>query len=98
MSSSNSVSSSWVTESGASSGGPQCYCGVTTYMKTSYTEHNFGRRFYSCPNYKIKRACEFFAWVDPPMCEHGKRVLKHMRDRQERLNVDKKSANPEGGG
>ncbi|KAB1201101.1 hypothetical protein CJ030_MR0G005099 [Morella rubra] len=98
MSSSNSVSSSWVTESGASSGGPQCYCGVTTYMKTSYTEHNFGRRFYSCPNYKIKHACEFFAWVDPPMCEHGKKVSKRMRDRQDCLNVDKKSANPEGGG
>ncbi|KAB1226952.1 hypothetical protein CJ030_MR1G022254 [Morella rubra] len=33
---------------------------------------------------KLKRACGFFAWVDPPMCEHGKRVLRRMRERQER--------------
>ncbi|KAB1202296.1 hypothetical protein CJ030_MR8G008694 [Morella rubra] len=57
-------------------------------MKTSYTEHNFGRRFYSCPNYKIKRTFGFFAWVDPLMCDYGKRVLKRMRDMQKRLNFD----------
>ncbi|KAB1226660.1 hypothetical protein CJ030_MR1G008491 [Morella rubra] len=91
MSTSNSGSNSWVTNSGANSRGPQCLCGVTTYLKTSYTEHNFGRRFYSCSKYKIKRECGFFAWFDPPMCEHGKRVLKHMRDRQECLNVDQKN-------
>ncbi|KAB1210103.1 hypothetical protein CJ030_MR6G003931 [Morella rubra] len=88
MSTSNASSSSWAKEGWGKLGGCQCYCGISTYMKTSYTKQNFGHRLFSCPNYKLKHACGFFAWVDPPMCEHGKRVLRRMRERQERLNVE----------
>ncbi|KAB1212971.1 Alpha-galactosidase [Morella rubra] len=32
--------------------------------------------------------CQCYCDVDLPMCEHGKRVLRRMRERQERLNVE----------
>ena len=57
-------------------------------MKTSYTKQKFGRQFFSCPNYKLKRAYGFFARVDPPKFEHRKMVLRRMQERQERLNVE----------
>ncbi|KAB1209263.1 hypothetical protein CJ030_MR6G007215 [Morella rubra] len=67
---------------------PCCYCSVEAYLKTSYIEQNFGRRFWSCVNYKLGRSCRFFHWYDPPMCVHGKRILRQLREKHESLSIE----------
>ncbi|KAL0421249.1 UNVERIFIED_CONTAM: hypothetical protein Slati_3147800 [Sesamum latifolium] len=44
-----------------------CFCGIRAPLRTSWTNDNPGRRFYSCPNCK-SGGCRFFTWDDPPMC------------------------------
>ncbi|KAB1206129.1 hypothetical protein CJ030_MR7G014274 [Morella rubra] len=73
---------------------PFCYYLVESCLKTSYTEQNFGRRFFTCVNYKQGRSCGFFHWYDPPMCVHGKRVLRRLREKHERLNMEVDSHAP----
>ncbi|KAB1199737.1 hypothetical protein CJ030_MR7G014415 [Morella rubra] len=48
-----------------------CNCGLEAILKTSFTEANFGRHFFSCVNYKYDKPCGYFLWYDPEMCHHG---------------------------
>ncbi|KAB1223873.1 hypothetical protein CJ030_MR2G000503 [Morella rubra] len=66
---------------------PMCDCSVQASLKTTYTEGNFGRRFFACVNHKYGRSCNFFNWYDPPMCSYGRRVLRHLREKHERANM-----------
>ncbi|KAG8366582.1 hypothetical protein BUALT_Bualt17G0094900 [Buddleja alternifolia] len=59
-------------------GGPTCHCGLRPYLKTSWTDANPGRRFYSCPNYQ-RNGCNYFVWEDPPMCSRSMMILPGMR-------------------
>ncbi|KAG6686227.1 hypothetical protein I3842_11G007200 [Carya illinoinensis] len=43
---------------------PFCYCGCQASLRISRKSNSFGRRFYNCPNYKMKQQCEFFEWID----------------------------------
>jgi hypothetical protein len=54
------------TNSDASSGRPQCYCGFLAYVRTSWTEINFGRKWYGCLNYKVIVSiyCMFYVEAD----------------------------------
>ncbi|KAJ0704665.1 putative transcription factor GRF family [Helianthus annuus] len=45
-----------------------CRCGKLAIVRTSWTDNNPGRRFYSCPSPDV--TCPgFVGWVDPP-CAH----------------------------
>ncbi|PWA53809.1 zinc finger, GRF-type [Artemisia annua] len=48
-----------------------CPCGLQCVVRTSWTNRNPGRRFYSCPTYGSD--CGTFGWIDPPM---GKRAIE----------------------
>ncbi|KAB1205181.1 hypothetical protein CJ030_MR7G021991 [Morella rubra] len=37
-----------------------CNCGLEAILKTSFTEANFGRHFFSCVNYKYDKPCGYF--------------------------------------
>ncbi|KAL8263918.1 hypothetical protein R6Q59_022048 [Mikania micrantha] len=50
-----------------------CHCGRLATMKTSWTNNNPGRRFYTCPVSKSK--CNFFIWIDPPMCARSSVII-----------------------
>jgi hypothetical protein len=43
--------------SSARSTDPLCKCGLKTSSWTSFTLENFGRRFFSCVNYKVRSIC-----------------------------------------
>jgi hypothetical protein len=43
------------TNSEASSGHPLCYCGVSAFVRYSWTKTNFGRKWYGCEKYKVLR-------------------------------------------
>ncbi|PWA71578.1 zinc finger, GRF-type [Artemisia annua] len=43
-----------------------CFCGLQCAIRTSWTDVNPGRRFFSCP--RDVPNCGFFEWCDPPMC------------------------------
>ncbi|KAI7729247.1 hypothetical protein M8C21_026460, partial [Ambrosia artemisiifolia] len=42
-------------------------------LKTSWTNDNPGRRFYSCP--LENNACRYFKWFDPPMCLRSTKII-----------------------
>ncbi|KAB1203412.1 hypothetical protein CJ030_MR8G000561 [Morella rubra] len=73
---------------------PFYYCSIESCLKTSYTEQNFYRRFFTCVNYKQQRSYRFFHWYNPPMCVHDKRVLRRLREKHERLNMEVDSHAP----
>ncbi|KAB1209337.1 hypothetical protein CJ030_MR6G016560 [Morella rubra] len=43
---------------------------------------------------RARKSCDFFRWYDPPMCEHGKRVLRRMQTMHERVKVDMTQPSP----
>ncbi|GER42737.1 GRF zinc finger containing protein [Striga asiatica] len=57
--------------------GPLCGCvkPSVVVVRTSWTSENPGRRFYSCKKYKDGGGCNFFAWVDGPICNRSKQVI-----------------------
>ncbi|KAL7120200.1 hypothetical protein ACP275_02G108700 [Erythranthe tilingii] len=44
-------------------------------MKTSWTELNPGRRYETCQKYRKIGGCNYFIWVDPPMCERSCQII-----------------------
>ncbi|KAL9151138.1 hypothetical protein ABFS82_11G033700 [Erythranthe guttata] len=48
-----------------------CYCGKFSKVQYAFTENNAGRRFLGCCNYQVNY-CDFFEWVDPPMCDRAR--------------------------
>ncbi|KAB1220594.1 hypothetical protein CJ030_MR3G015847 [Morella rubra] len=70
---------------------PFCYCSVESCLKTSYTEQNFGRRFFTCVNYKQWRSCGFFHWYDQCV---SMGVLRWLREKHKRLNMEVDSHAP----
>ncbi|KAB1206038.1 hypothetical protein CJ030_MR7G009273 [Morella rubra] len=69
-----------------------CYYSVEVSLKIAYTKGNFGLRFFGCVNHKFGRSCKFFRWYDPLMCCHGRRVLRHLREKHERVNMEATSS------
>ncbi|PWA62300.1 zinc finger, GRF-type [Artemisia annua] len=47
----------------------RCHCGRVAIVKTSWTNANPGRRFYSCPIPDSN--CRWIDWYDPPMCNRS---------------------------
>ncbi|PIN20593.1 DNA-(apurinic or apyrimidinic site) lyase [Handroanthus impetiginosus] len=70
----------------------QCYCGRTAVLKTSWTNNNPGRRFRTCSTRNERgggNACQFFTWVDPPICARAGVIipglLRKLRKRDEEI-------------
>ncbi|GLT61026.1 hypothetical protein SLA2020_337620 [Shorea laevis] len=84
--------SSGSTQSGGATSADErvCYCGRPMIVRTAHTDQNYGRRFVSCENWKIKRECGFFEWLDPKMCEHGRRVVSRLKKWHDSLKEEAK--------
>lgn len=50
----------------------RCYCGNWAIHRTAWTSTNAGRRFAVCSS----RSCNYFLWLDPPLCYRGRQVEK----------------------
>ncbi|KAJ0454266.1 putative transcription factor GRF family [Helianthus annuus] len=55
-----------------------CKCGRTAALRTSWTEANPESQFYTC--HSLRSKCNFFVWVDPPMCRRACVVIKELMD------------------
>ncbi|KAI8021820.1 hypothetical protein LOK49_LG03G00525 [Camellia lanceoleosa] len=55
-----------------------CYCGQRSPMRTTWTNANMGRRFIGCANYGIHATCEYFEWIDPPLCRCSRDLLPRL--------------------
>ena len=62
-----------------------CYCPAQAPLNTTFTDENFGRRFWSCGKYKQNVNCGFFECKDPEMCPYGRRVLHQLQGRLDEL-------------
>jgi hypothetical protein len=66
-----------------------CYCGLTSYMKTSWTETNPGRRYYGCPKFRVGTHCKFFEWVDKDEVDaRSRQIIPELRARNIRLESE----------
>uniref|UniRef100_M1DIE2 GRF-type domain-containing protein n=1 Tax=Solanum tuberosum TaxID=4113 RepID=M1DIE2_SOLTU len=72
----------------------RCFHGLLLPLKTSWSDNNPGRRFWSCPYYGSQK-CKYFRWSDDVVNEHSKfiihKLVKKMKDMNELLvaNVKK---------
>jgi len=59
----------------------ECYCGMKTYLRTSWTDKNPGRRFFGCAQYGKGQHCKYFEWFEPRLCERGGKLVFELRVR-----------------
>ncbi|GAV82871.1 zf-GRF domain-containing protein [Cephalotus follicularis] len=57
-----------------------CHYRSKSSRKTSLSNDNSGRRFYSCPNYKSSKHCKFFIWYNIEILERANDVMRQQRD------------------
>ncbi|KAL8159889.1 hypothetical protein V2J09_001426 [Rumex salicifolius] len=64
-----------------------CDCEIQAIINTTYSEQNYGRRFYSYPNYDRDedQFCGFFMWIDTPFDRHTSNVIRKLTQRQKDL-------------
>ncbi|PIN02097.1 DNA topoisomerase [Handroanthus impetiginosus] len=65
-----------------------CYCNRPTLKKTSWTDLNPGRRYSICPQYRENGGCNFFSWVDPPMCARSRQIIPGLLKRVNKLESE----------
>ncbi|CAN1785006.1 hypothetical protein LINPERHAP1_LOCUS16740 [Linum perenne] len=56
---------------------PLCRCHELSVLRTSWTEDNPGRRFFTCARrYEVSKVkCDFFTWADDPIEDRAKEVI-----------------------
>ncbi|CAA0807089.1 Unknown protein [Striga hermonthica] len=64
-----------------------CYCDQRAVIQTSWTTENPGRRFRSCIGSERGR-CDFFSWVDPPICKRAKEIIPGLLRKSNVLRVE----------
>ncbi|KAG8378642.1 hypothetical protein BUALT_Bualt07G0006600 [Buddleja alternifolia] len=66
-----------------------CPCGTNTVMKTSWTNHNPGRRYIACERFKQINGCNYyFVWIDPPICTRARQIIPGLLRRVNRFEED----------
>ncbi|KAK9683979.1 hypothetical protein RND81_10G178800 [Saponaria officinalis] len=71
----------------------KCHCGFPAAMKTSWTVHNSGRRFFTCKLYDPDLGmpgCNFFKWVILELLNENKRLKDELKQRKEQESDDQK--------
>ena len=73
----------------------KCHCGVDCEVVVCRNRKNAGRRFYGCSlfnDHKIQPdcvdTCNFFEWIDPPMCRRGVEYSLEMQAEVSRLEKE----------
>jgi hypothetical protein len=54
---------------------------MRTYLRTSWTEKNPGRRNFGCAQYSKDPHCKYFEWFEPRICDRGSKLVYEMRVR-----------------
>ncbi|WOH00834.1 hypothetical protein DCAR_0520210 [Daucus carota subsp. sativus] len=63
-----------------------CRCGRQAVQRTAWTESNAGRRFVGCVG--GRSGCNYFRWIDEPMCLQGRVVIYGLRERVRALEEE----------
>jgi hypothetical protein len=59
----------------------ECYYGMKTYLRASWTRKNPERWFFECAQYGKGPHCKYFEWFNPRICECGGEVVYELRVR-----------------
>ncbi|KAK8545101.1 hypothetical protein V6N13_066409 [Hibiscus sabdariffa] len=64
-----------------------CNCGDKCPMWTAWKNTEYiGRRFFGCPNYKIKtKKCQFILWVDGILSERATSLIYQLKTENDKL-------------
>ncbi|KAL8250322.1 hypothetical protein R6Q59_034015 [Mikania micrantha] len=62
-----------------------CYCGSSTFIRTSWTDKNPGRRFHCCNG-----KCGFVSWVDPETCPRALQIIPGLIKNKNKLEESNK--------
>ncbi|KAG8369037.1 hypothetical protein BUALT_Bualt15G0108700 [Buddleja alternifolia] len=65
-----------------------CSCGTNTVMKTSWTDHNPGRPYIAYERFKQINGCNYFVWIDPPICTRARQIIPGLLRRVNRFEED----------
>ncbi|KAI7749608.1 hypothetical protein M8C21_030121 [Ambrosia artemisiifolia] len=63
-----------------------CHFGLEAIGKTSWTNENPGRQFYTCP--LENNVCQYFNWLDPPMCQRSNMIIPGLLRSKNRLEQE----------
>ncbi|XP_059444181.1 uncharacterized protein LOC132176048 [Corylus avellana] len=74
--------------SDASSGRPLCRCGAVAFVRYSWTNDNYSRKWYGCEKYKQVGDCGFFLWADNEMTTYEKRIMRRLKDIEEQTRAE----------
>ncbi|PHU22437.1 hypothetical protein BC332_07544 [Capsicum chinense] len=70
----------------------RCNHSLLLHLKTSWSDNNLGRRFWSCPYYGSNK-CNFFLWRDGVVDERSKfiipKLVKKVKDMNKKLKIIK---------
>ncbi|KAF3649875.1 hypothetical protein FXO37_18745 [Capsicum annuum] len=71
-----------------------CKCGNEALLKTSWTQQNFGRRFFMCKNLKKWNGCDYFDWYEERHSSQANRLiwglLKKVKSFEDKENRDRR--------
>ena len=56
-----------------------CRCGRVAVQRTAWIESNARRRFVGCVRGSL--GCNYFRWIDDPVCHRGRVVIYGLRER-----------------
>ncbi|KAB1203239.1 hypothetical protein CJ030_MR8G028818 [Morella rubra] len=66
-----------------------CRCNIWATVRTSLKDDNLGRQFYGYPMYSdTSTGCNFFRWIDPPICPCGQEFLPPMMRKMKKLEEE----------
>ncbi|XP_017225141.1 uncharacterized protein LOC108201361 [Daucus carota subsp. sativus] len=67
-----------------------CQCGLVPVLKTSWTDNNPGRRFWSCRMYlrNKRKGCGYYRWHDPPVEGRSKNIIPDLLRKIEMLEEE----------
>lgn len=63
-----------------------CYCGKLAADRVAWTDANAGRRFRNC--IEGSRGCNYFQWVDGPLCSRAQIVIPGLLRRLNNMEAD----------
>ncbi|KAL8551141.1 hypothetical protein ACS0TY_000284 [Phlomoides rotata] len=69
-----------------------CRCKNEAIVVTSWKNGNCGRRFHGCQLYPNDGYCNFFKWIDPPMCDRAVEIIPGLLRRMNEQRAEIRNA------
>ncbi|KAL8556332.1 hypothetical protein ACS0TY_003952 [Phlomoides rotata] len=71
----------------------RCKCDRPTTIATTWKAENVGRRFFGCANYPNSGYCNYFQWIDDPVCDRAKQIIHGLLKKMNALTAENRELN-----